>query len=346
MEGMLGTLVDVAHRLVDLLPLGFLVELGADVELPLQIGGFPAHFSVIQQAVDVDGGFDRAAFFARVLAIAEAALLSQFFDVGECAVHAFPGLQLAQARGVDEQRAAGGFQELAVRGGVAATAVGFADGCGRLALAAKQAIDQRRLPRPRRSYECDGFSGHKIGTQRVDSVAVERTNGDHIGAGGDGADLLDAGVEIGAKVGFVQKNRAVGAARSRRRVIAFQPAWVEIAIEAGDNEDRVDVGGDHLRFDRIAHCFAKKNRATRHHFFNDCVADTDEIADGGELFAMRRLIAQLAGEGREDFLAVFTAEDVGASMFDGYSGNHVSMIFSFPYENRLFHPVAVAVPPR
>ena len=136
------------------------------------------------------------------------------------------------------------------------------------------------------------------------------------------------------------------AAGSGCRVVSFQPARVEIAIEAGDHENRVDVGGHYRRFDRAAHGFSKKHRAARHYFFNHCIADTDEIADGGKLLAMRRLIAQLAGEGREDFRAVFAEEDVGASMFDGYSGNHFSMIFSFPYENRLFQPVAVAVSPR
>src|SRR4051812_13467094 len=83
----------------------------------------------IEPAV-VDGGRDGAAGFAAVAAVAEPAAGGQLLDVGEGGRHAVGVVverQLAHARGVDEQPAAGEHVQLAGRGGVPPAAVAVTD---------------------------------------------------------------------------------------------------------------------------------------------------------------------------------------------------------------------------
>ena len=109
---------------------------------------------------------------------------------------------------------------------------------------------------------------NQIGPQGVDAIAVQRADRHHVGAGGNGANLLGSGVEILAEVGFVQQNRALCSAGSGRQIIPLEPAQIEIAIEAGDDEYGIDIGGDHLRLCRIPSRLAKKRGAARHHLFD------------------------------------------------------------------------------
>src|SRR5436305_5989606 len=106
-------------------------------------------------------GLDGAAGLPLMLAVAEAALLPQLFDLREGRFNTlipFPELDLAQTRRVDEQAAAGGPEQLAVRGGVPAAVVPLAHLARALGVAAEETVDEGRLADARGAEEAHGLA--------------------------------------------------------------------------------------------------------------------------------------------------------------------------------------------
>src|SRR6478735_2358097 len=144
--------VFVAHLLVDFLvddpPLALVLGLGPRVGLADRVVQLALELLVTGDAVGAerpggDGGLDRAARLAVMAAVAEPAGGRQLDDVVEGRLDPLvrPGdLERADARGVDEERAARQLEQLAVGRRVAAARVRLADGGGGLPRLAEQGV--------------------------------------------------------------------------------------------------------------------------------------------------------------------------------------------------------------
>jgi hypothetical protein len=183
----------------------------------------------------------------RIPAVAEVAAGGEGVNVGEGIVEAaFPQLDLAHPRGVDEKAAAGQFEQLAMRGGVPAARVGGPHFGGPLPLVAAQPVDQRRLADARRAEEGNRLADGQVGEQRVDALAALRAHHMDRRSRRDRLDLAHHRREVGGEVRLVEDDDRARAAVPGRRQVALDAAQVEVVVEAGDEEDGVDVRGDDL----------------------------------------------------------------------------------------------------
>src|SRR3954454_12649759 len=204
-------------------------------------------------------GLDGAAGLPLMLAVAEAALLPQLFDLREGRLDPlvpFPELDLAQARRIDEQAAAGGQEQLAVRGGVPAAVVPLAHLARALGVAAEKTVDERRLADARGAEEAHGPARHEVGRELL---AILSSQGAHAVDGypqGDRLLLQQAGLGVRAAVELVEDDHGLGTAVPGGGEIALDAAGIEVAVEAGDEEDRVHVGGHALLLGALAGALA------------------------------------------------------------------------------------------
>src|SRR6266511_5571715 len=240
-------------------------------------------------------GADRLAYGAPrlrlVAAVVEAAFGLELGDVVEGLgqpVRALPELELAEPRRVDHEPAVRQRQQLAVSGRVPAAAV-LSDLLRLELLAPEQPVDQARLADARGSEQDDGAARGQMGPKLVDPLAGHGADG----VDGDAErDSLDLGDEQGAlfdraQVGLVQNNRGLGAAFPRGRQVALDPPDVQVAVERGYEEDRVDVGGEHLLLRLAEVHLAGDLRPPRQHGLDRRLAagsrlERDPIADRGQ----------------------------------------------------------------
>ena len=116
---------------------------------------------------------------------------------------------------------------------------------------------------------------------------------------GDCRGFRHAACQIVAEIGFVQHDDRGGAAFGGQGQIAFQAAKVEIAIQAADQKDQVDVGGDGLLVFAPSGGAARKEGAARQHGFDDrllrpIIARGHPIADDGHAGAVGRAVPEAA----------------------------------------------------
>ena len=119
-----------------------------------------------------------------------------------------------------------------------------------------------------------------------DPEAAGGADGEDKGSGGGGEalkDLVQIEVVGGGEVGFVEEDDGAGAALLRDDEVALDAALVEIAIEAADDEEDVDVDGEDLLSECGAGLFAGEKSLAFKDVLNDgrAGAEGDPVAYGG-----------------------------------------------------------------
>ena len=79
------------------------------------------------------------------------------------------------------------------------------------------------------------------------------------------ADLIDRHLRILHEISLVQDDDRGGAALQGDREVAFEPARIEVVIEAADQEHGVDVRGDDLLLGGIARRASRETAEPRQH---------------------------------------------------------------------------------
>ena len=234
-------------------------------------------------------------------AVAEAARFRDRVDVGERRrqrVAGFPELQLAHARRVDQHAVRREQDQLPVGAGVTAAAIGHAHVLGAQQVVADEPIDDRRLAHTRGAEQCAGPARSEVGAQRVYASAVPARDRVHRHRGRQRPDLFDVALRIVDEVRLVQHDDRGGAALPGDEEVALDPAWVEITIEAADEEHDVDVGGNDLFLGAIAGRASREAARSRQDGDNPRVTvpagrlDGDPVADRGKVRASFRTVAQ------------------------------------------------------
>ena len=226
-------------------------------------------------------------------AVAEAAVLGEGLDVVEAGFEVLDGLvgvgpelHFAQAGQVHEKPVVGHAEELAGGGGVAAAAVGIANGAGGLALVAEQAVENGGLADAAGADEGRGLIGRELPGQRVQIFVGLGADGQY----GDGrAERLDGGydfgqveIERGGEVGLVEQDDGACAAFVGHNQETFNATRVIVAVEAADDEQDVDVGGEDLFADLAFGLLAGDAGLADEDVIDDRFvgAEQDPVADG------------------------------------------------------------------
>jgi hypothetical protein len=185
----------------------------------------------------------RATGFVAVPAVAEPAVGSEVGDVrkGLRQAAAVPQLQLAHARRVDQQPAAGKENQLAIRAGVAAAAVPVPDFLRAQQLVSHEAVDDRRLPHPGGSQQRTGSADGQVTTQRRERFRPSGRDRVDIDCRRERTDLIELDLRIVDQVDLVQHDHRRRATLPRDQQVALEPPWIEVVIEAPDQEHRLDV---------------------------------------------------------------------------------------------------------
>ena len=177
-----------------------------------------------------------------------------------------PELKLAQAGRVDEDRAAGKDEQLAVTRDVPAAAV--APQVARPhQLAPGERVDERRLADARRAEQRERLRRLRGIPHLVEPLAVScstASTGTPMAVGLGFRDLL----VVLADVELRQHDDGLCARLPRRDEIPLEPAGVEVSVEAGDEEHRVDVRDERVLLGLQPGRLARDLRAARQHGFD------------------------------------------------------------------------------
>jgi hypothetical protein len=122
-----------------------------------EVAQFIPQFAVVlesgrRQLAGPDCRLHRTAWFAKVLAIREAAAFGKGLNIFKSSLNAFiglPELDLAHARGIDDETVVGEANQFAVAGGMKATVVSGADPVDRLTILSEELVEQGRFPMSR-----------------------------------------------------------------------------------------------------------------------------------------------------------------------------------------------------
>ncbi len=132
-----------------------------------------------------------------------------------------------------------------------------------------------------------------------ESVRGQRADRDDGNARRDRGGRGDEALEVGVQVGLVENDDRRGAARPGRRQVSFDPAEVEIPVEAADEEYGIDVGRDDLGFGDPSRRFPDERAPARQDGFDEGPAapagfDGRPIADGRIVGRAERPMAEPA----------------------------------------------------
>ena len=157
------------------------------------------------------------------------------------------------------------------------------------------------------------------------------------------------GGEVGDEVRLVQDDDRPRAAVPGRREIALDAPQVEVVVEAADQEDGVDVGGDDLLFGGLAGDLAREAAAAGEQRLDGALVRRprprrhgDPVADGREAVAPVGLVAEPAADPGQD-LAVGGADPVDLLVLEGdpagtdrsaYGANAAANVSSQPRARR------------
>src|SRR5262249_40254088 len=126
-----------------------------------------------------------------------------------------------------------------------------------LPLLPEQLVQRRRFSDTRRSQQRHRATRTDQLTRRPDSARRAGADRNDLRVAGDLACFRRAGFELPAKVGLVEYNGRLSAALSGQRQVSLDTSWIEVMIEAADDQSQIDVGGDDLLL------FALSGRAPR-----------------------------------------------------------------------------------
>lgn len=302
---------------VEFAPFGAVIAGGGAGWFSFGGGLFGAEFEVVRPALGGQSaggkrGLDGAAGFGDVGAVGEAAAEGEGGDVVEGVVDGLggvPELEFAHAGGVDEEGAGGGEDEFAAGGGVAAFAIFFADLAGGQGIVAGEGVNEGGFADAGGADEREGAARAVVGGEGLEAASGGGAGDEDGDAGGEGFDLVADAFGIGTEVGFIEHDDGLGAALAGGDDEALDAFRVVVAIEAGDEEDGVDVGGDDLLDVLVAGGAAGEFGAAGEEDVEigaglaGAEADADPIADGGELIGPGGVVKEAAAALGEDLAA-------------------------------------------
>ena len=238
-------------------------------------------------------------------AVAKPAAAGEGSQVAEGGIDArggIPRLDLAHAGRVDHDKAARGDEQLALRGGVPALAVGGAHLLRVLQVFADQPVDQGGLADARRAEQGDGGAGREVRREGLQAAARLGADDKHRHVGCDGGDPgFQVRRVILGEVRLVQQDDRLGAARPRGGQVALEAVQVVVAVERADKEHGVNVGRDDLLDFLKAGGLAGKLRPARQDgvdvdagFLAHLRGHRHPVADGGEVGLGRSRVDELA----------------------------------------------------
>ena len=190
-----------------------------------------------------------AAGLAVVLAVVEAAVLasaSMSANVASSPPSSSARAQLAHAGRVEDEAPAGDPDEVPPGGRMATAGVVLADRRRRLDDLAGQRVDQRRLAHARRAHEGRGATLGKPVAEGLEAESGRGADGVDRRPAGDRLDPGDRTLRVVRQVGLVQDDDRSRPGAPGQREIALEPARVQVVVERGDDEQRVDVRRQHL----------------------------------------------------------------------------------------------------
>jgi hypothetical protein len=154
-------------------------------------------------------------------------------------------------------------------------------------------VDLPAPEEPRSATVCPGQS----------RLRAQHPNG-HIGQ--DRLGFLPARLGVGHPVGLVQEHDGLGAALASQHEVSFEPTQVEVRVAAHDDEDRVDIRGDHLGIRGGACDLPREPGAPREDAVDQVPAPRfieavdDPVAHRGKLVPLAGHVTESAGHARQD----------------------------------------------
>ncbi len=269
-----------------------------------------------------EGRVDRASRLRAMCAVVEPTSLRQLGDVGERAVEiAFPKLQLAETRRVDQERAVPQRMELAVARRVPAPTV-VSKVPDRHQLAPGERVHERRLADARRADQDDRASLAQVPVECLEPFARDVAHRVHRDADRDRLRLEHhRGVVV--HVELRQHDDGVSAAVPGSCEITLQPAHVEVAVEPRDDEHRVDVRDEHVLVRLEPGSLPRHLRPPREHGLDRValasVDDDDPVADRRHA-AEQLLLPQLSAYVREPVVPLGAHGEAAAVLRDDSGG--------------------------
>ncbi len=254
-------------------------------------------------------------------AVAEAAIGGECLDVVEHGIgHVFGAgeLEFAHARRIDQAGALRQRQKCAMRGGVAPARIAFAYCAGLHLLAPGKGVGERGFARAGRPNQHHAASGAEPGRQCRNAGCVFGIHRHHRNAAAfDAGKLLAHGGHILATIGLGQHQHGCGTAGIDQYQIALQATQVEIAIQPGHHQHRVDVRGDRLHLEMFAGGAALEQAAAWHQFENLILLrmQSHEIADHGALFGREALARPWRGRLYRKLVVAIADTVAGAVLF-------------------------------
>ncbi len=202
-----------------------------------------------QELAGIDGSVDGAAWFTMVAAIAEATLSGESLNILEGILDTLldiPELNLTHSRSINDQCTVIEADQFAMASGMLSAVVDFANLPNLLAFVTEQLIEDCRFTDAGGADERDGAAGQEPLPEMVDPLVAQGADRMTGNLGGNGFDLSEACRQVVAEIGLGEEDNGSGAALPGDRKVAFEPAWIEVLIERGCQEDDIDIGGDDL----------------------------------------------------------------------------------------------------
>ena len=222
--------------------------------------------------------------------------------------------------GVSSRRpAAGQLDQLAGRSRVPAAPV-VADLGDRLHVLTAKTVDERRLPHSGGAEQSNRAIAREIRTELVDALAGQPAGDVDGNADRHSRHRGQCRLHVVAEVSLGEHDDRLRARVPNGRQIALEPPGVEIAVEAGDQEDDIDVRAEHLLLDGEPRGLPRDRGPARQDSVDDrsgsvvVRADDDPVAGHGQA-AVSRLVVEPSGRLRGQ-IACLGADDIGATMLD------------------------------
>ncbi len=277
-------------------------------------------------------------------AVVEATLRRELGDIGECAVDvALPDLELTEPRRVDDDRAAGQDEQLAVPRRVPAAAVAtqvtHVHDC-----TSGQPVHERRLPRSRGAEQDERLRGPEQRPNLLDALASDVAQCVDGNPDRDALRLEQlAGVVAHVELG--EHDNWIAARVPGSGEVSLQPARIEVLVEPGDEHDRVHVRDEDVLLRLQPRRLARDLRAARQERLDrepiaDSIADDDPVADGRHA-APDLVVAHASTRLREPVADLRTDVVAAAVLRDDASGSKPALCIGCEGRLELVGPTEV-----
>ena len=243
-----------------------------------------------------------------------------------------PDLELADARGVDGERAVRQRHQLALGRGVAALLVVLSDFLHGQHLLAADAVDQRRFPHARRTDQHRGIPGIQVGEDLLVAALAHRADDDDREIGNRGPQQGGPRFGVLHEIRLGQQQDDLGPGIRRHGHVAFDAADVQLGSKRREHENDVDVAGEDLFVGFVAGGIAGKPGPP----FGDVMDDRllfslrqlhgDPVAHDRTFGIVPQCMAEPAGDRCRNKSELGSHDLVAAPVFDGHARRHDSRL--------------------